>query len=284
MKEYTQKELRDALIKIGLKEGDVVLASTQLFHLGRLAGVKNREDYARSILDAIFRAIGETGTLVVNTYTTQVGRHGVVFEYEKTRCTTGYFSEYVLFHPDSIRSPHPINSVAALGKRKEEICLDVSCSNYGLDSPFDRMLKMDAQVLRLGIDYSHNVYMHYVETLYGVPYFYNKLLDVTVLVNGKKMTKEFFATVRYLEYPLDYDFERMKNALDEAKCVSSEAVGSGCIHRVSARDYCNIALKLLKKDPYAFLSTPPKFEKGKIPFDGITVGRDGVTGEANYKF
>jgi len=282
MIEYSQEDLILALKGIGIKEGDILQVSTELFRLGRLKGVKSSEELSKKILESIFHVIKETGTVVVNTYTTYVGRYGVPFDYEHSKPTTGSFSEYVLSLPDSVRSLHPINSVAAIGYDKDAICLNVSASNYGIDSPFSRLLDRKCQVLRLGLDYVHNVFYHVAETLYGLPYIYNKVLDAEVIVQGEKINKKFFSAVRYLQYPIEETLDMLKDALGRSDCVHSAELGGGLIHSVDANEYFNIVISLLKEDPYIFLKEPPKFIKGEIPWDGITAGRDRVPNSANY--
>jgi aminoglycoside N3'-acetyltransferase len=285
MKEYTKKELVNALIHVGLKKKDIVLVSTELFTLGKLKGSKTKKEYCKNILDAIFEVIGrKEGTVVVNTFTTYTARYGVAFDYNNSRPTTGLFSEYVLSHPGSVRSLHPINSVAAIGKMKAEICLNVPASNYGLDSPFDRMYKLGCQILRLGVHFGDNALTHYIESSYGLPYLYNKLLDIDVIVDGRKINKQFFASVRHLELNLKENFASIKNELIKAKCVHSVSLGEGKIHRILAKDYCRVLLNLLKKDPYALWEKPVIFKKGEKPYDGITRGKDGVQEVGNFLF
>ncbi|KKT91718.1 MAG: hypothetical protein UW91_C0029G0008 [Parcubacteria group bacterium GW2011_GWF2_45_11] len=284
MEVYTRHDICDALKKAGLKKGDIALVSTELYHLGRLEGVKTREEYYRAFLDAFMEVLGGEGTLAVNAYTTQTGRYGTPFHREKTPATTGAFSQYIASHPGSIRSIHPINSVAAIGTKKKLICENVSRSNYGLDSPFDRMLRMGVQIVRLGLDYAHNVYMHYAEAMYGVPYYYHKLLDIEVYDQGKLIEGEFFAAVRHLEYPLIDDFSKIKRVIVDKKLVHSAKLGGDYVHCIDAQEYLAAATELLKKDPYAFLAQRPDFVKGVKPFDGITAGRDGIEKAGNYKF
>lgn len=277
MKEYTRDEFRDALKKIGLVRGDTALVATELFTLGRMTGARDTGEYCEMILDGIFDVIGrDEGTVVVHTYTTYTGRYGLPYDHDRSRPITGVFGEYVLFHPDSVRSLHPINSVAAIGKRKEEICLNVSASNYGMDSPPDRLYKLGCQTLRLGIAYETNVFLHYIEALYGLPYQYNKILDIETIVDGRKTDRQFFASVFHLELTLEYDLDPLKKALLEKGCVHSAPVGGGMVHRVPARDYCDVLLAMVKRDPYCMLKRTPNFVKGVKPYDGITRGRDGM--------
>lgn len=282
---YSSEDMARALLESGLKRGDLILVSTNLLGLGRMTDARSAEEALQLLLRALFRIIGEEeGTLVVHTYTTQVGRYGVPFVLEETECVNGAFCEYVRSYPGSMRSLHPIYSFAGLGQLKKEICEDNSSSNYGLDSPLDRMLKRDVQIVTLGIDYFKSVYVHHMETLYGVPYLYNKLLDVEVYAEGKKVEKPFFSSVRYLDYPLSFSWNRLKKALEKRGCVSSVPLGAGQVSRVPAKEYCQAVLELLKEDPYALLEKPPPFVKGSIPFDGITAHRDGVTDRGNYHF
>ncbi len=276
MKKYSKTDLITALQEIGLQSNDVILVTSRLFALGMMENVSTREEYLQDILESFFYVISDGGTVVVPTYTTQTASFGRSFIYEKTKCINGAFCQYVLEHPESLRSVHPINSFAALGKLKNEICLNTSASNYGLDTPLDRMLNLGAKLVIIGIDFFSSIYIHYLEATYGVPYRYNKLLDIPVIYNGKQVDRWFTANVRYLEYNIKYCLENMKSPLLEGKCVKTANIGNGQIHAVSAKDYCKVGLGLLKKNPFAFLSNMPNFEKGKIPFDGITAGRDGI--------
>ena len=284
MIEYTQNDFRLALEKIGVKAGDIFLISTELFTLGRLKGAQSKDEYAKMILEAIFDVITDKGTVVVNAFTTYVARYGKPFDYKNSRPTTGSFSEYITFHPQSVRSMHPIFSVAAIGGKAKMICHDASLSNYGLGSPYEKMLRLNAQVLRLGIDYTHNTYLHVVEALYGAPYLYNKVMDAEVIVDGQRSQKQFLASVRYLKYPLDYSLEKVEAVLKKSNLVHSAKVGGGFVHRLDANEYCENLVSLLKEDPYAFLKQSPQFIKGEIPYDGITAGRDDVAQSADYDF
>lgn len=282
---YSSSDLTAALYQVGLRRGDLILVSSDLLRLGRMTDAATGEGVHELILNSIFEVIGrQEGTLITHAYTTQVGRYGVPFVLESTECINGAFCQYVLGLPGVVRSLHPINSFAGLGRLKREICLDASASNYGLDSPLDRMLKRRGEIVAIGLDYSHSAFVHYVESMYGVPYVYNKLLDVEVFAEGRRVDRPFFASVRYLDYPLVFEWGRLRRALEEKGCVRSAPVGGGRVNRVGAVDYCETVLELLKSDPYALLKEPPRFEKGKVPFDGATAGRDGISEKGNYRY
>jgi len=277
VKSYNYCDLVCALRACGLKQGDIALVSTELFSLGCMEGLRDRQVFYNAYVQAFREVLGPEGTLVVNSYSFQVGRMGIPYEHEKTPCTTGAFSQHVLTQPDCIRSLHPVFSVAALGAQASRICCNVSRSNYGAESPVDRMLKAGAKAVRLGLGFAANVFLHYAEAVYGVPYMYNKVFDVEVFEKGRPVEGPFMAVVRYLDLDLKFDFSKIQESVGTAGVVKSSVLGAGQVNAVTASDYVEIAIQLLKKDPYAFLMRPPSYTKGRHPFDGITKGRDGIS-------
>jgi aminoglycoside 3-N-acetyltransferase len=188
-RKFSKRDLVQALIDSGLEQDDLVYLSCRLFGIGLIEGITDRETFLTQIYEAIRAVIGTNGTLVVPTFTQQVGGYGVDFHYETTPCQTGIFSEWVRNHPQSIRSLHPVFSVAAMGPRAEDVCHDVSPVAFGWDSAFDRMHQIGGKLVCLGFDYytGHIVStMHYVETRSGVPYYYNKLVLADSYRDGKK--------------------------------------------------------------------------------------------------
>jgi aminoglycoside 3-N-acetyltransferase len=283
MKTYSQAEFTAGLRGIGLQQGDIAFISTRLFTLGRMEEAKTREGFMERVLESFWEVIGGDGTLVFQTYTTQTARFGEPYIHEESMCINGMLSQYVLDHTKRVRSVHPINSYAALGRLDNEICERASTSNYGLESPSDRVLKRDGKIVIVGMDYGSSVFAHYLEAHCLVPYCYNKLLDIPVYIVGEKSDIVFTAHVRYLEYNIDYSFVTMKRAMDEAGIVHTIEIGDGQMHRIDARDYCEVGSGLLRENPFAFLASAPNFTKGKIPYDGTTTGRDGVKkGDGGY--
>ena len=110
-----KKDLVNAFASVGLQEGDVVYLSTQLYGLGPLSDSLSRAEYLESIYDSLNVVIGSSGTLVVPTFTQQVARFGLPFNLEETESLTGVFGEYLRKRTDSVRSLHPVFSVAAVG-------------------------------------------------------------------------------------------------------------------------------------------------------------------------
>ena len=271
---YGRRQLIDALRAIGLGRGDVIYVHSQLFGLGPMTEARDRQALPSIVASSIFEVLGDEGTLVVPTFTTQTAKNGEAFVLEETPGITGLLSEHVRTMSGAKRSLHPINSVAAMGPLAESICSTAGRSNYGLGSPYDLMLKLGAKAVNLGLKRLSNSWHHCVEAQYGVPYLYNKLLDIPVFANDQRVEGPFFASLRYLDFDIAYDTSRFDEILVKSGQVRTSRLGTGWISSVGSREYFDLGLELLCKDPYFFLKNPPKFRLGTIPFDGSTGARD----------
>jgi len=266
-----KKDLANAFASVGLQEGDVVYLSTQLYGLGPLSDALSRAEYLESIYDSLNVVIGSSGTLVVPTFTQQVGRFGLPFNLEETESLTGVFGEYLRKRADSVRSLHPVFSVAAVGPCANEICNDVSAVAFGAESAFDRLVRIGAKAVCIGFDYysGHIVsLMHLVETAFAVPYYYNKLVSAPVFANGVQIVKPFVINVKYLGMHCAFDYNRYIDTLADNDDICTASIGRGEIHAVEARAMFDTGVSLLKTDIYAFLDQPPQFREGEIPMDG----------------
>lgn len=276
MKTYSNKDFSNALINLGILPGDLLHVHNKLYALGKLEQSFSRNQFLGMIYEAYLNVIEDEGTLIFGTYTTNCGRFGDPFIYEKSPCMNGALNQYILERNDSLRSLHPINSFTAIGKLKKELCAKNGISNYGIDSPVERMLKYDTKLIFVGDDYSNSVLIHYVEQNSGLPYCYNKLLNIPVYLNDKKIDKKFTANVRYLDLKLESGLHKIREVLNSRNLVSTEKIGGGFIHSINGIDYYNCCIELVRENPFGLIGNIPNFVRGKIPFDGPTAGIDGV--------
>ena len=271
MKLPAKTDLAHAFASIGLEDGDLVYLSSQLYGIGPLQGASSRGEYLAAVYNALRSVIGDRGTLVVPTFTQQVGRFGLPFVLEETESLTGIFGEYVRMNSDSVRSLHPVFSVAAIGPLARDICTEISPVAFGIDSSFDRMVSVGAKAVCMGFEYysGHIVsLMHHVETLFAVPYYYNKLVESPVYARGALIDKPFVINVKYLGMDCHFDFSRYIDSLAQDGSIRSTTIGRGDIHAVDGSAMFKTGIRLLKEDMYAFLSHPPRFRRGNIPMDG----------------
>ena len=265
MRHYSQNEIEIALKKVGLKKNQIIYINPEIYKFGLFKGAKNKNQYFKIFFDKINKILGKKGTIVINSYTFQTLRHNKKFIHEKTVSSSGKFSEYIRNKKGSIRSNHPVFSVAARGKYKANICNNNSLNNYGYKSPYHNFLKLKGQILNLGMDPWLNPFLHVAEFITGVPYCYNKLTKVSYLKNKKRINKSFSSFVRYKNLNLIKDYAKLKKKLTLKKIVKSFPLGSGNIYMYDANKYVNLALELLSEDQFILFKKIPKFTKGQLP-------------------
>ncbi len=277
METYTKADLVEGLTAAGLVSGDLVLVQSQLYGLGRPAGVNCRDDLPALFLEALLEVLGAEGTLVVPTFTTQVARHDLPYVVEETVPNYGLFGEYVFRHPDFVRSRHPMWSLASTGRLKHEICRAEGTSNFGARSPFDELVRRGAKNVFVGVEIRKAATLaHYAEMHYGVPHIYNKVLKWRPVESGVPSSRPFLAGVRYLEFEVRYDLAKFQEDLFARGAVREAAVGGGRIWAVGSEDFLETAYDGLERDPYYFLAAPPEFDYGRMPYEGASVPAETV--------
>ena len=163
---------------LGVESGDTLLAHSSLSALGWVCGD------APTIVDALVRAVTESGTLVMPTHTTQYtdpagwSNPPVPDDWEETIRTErppyrpevtptrsmGAIPECFRNYPDVVRSRHPIYSFAAWGADAEAVVADHPFEGgLGEGSPLGRIYDRDGAVLMLGTDYETNTSLHLAE-------------------------------------------------------------------------------------------------------------------------
>lgn len=271
MSGYRIADLVAAFREAGISQGETVYVSTQLFGLGPMWGATTRQALLQGFYEGIRKAIGPEGTLVVPTFTQQVGRFGLPYVHEETESLTGLFGEYVRKLAGSRRSLHPVFSVSAIGPRAEEITENVSAVAFGKDSAFDRLYRLGGKAVCAGFSYySGHItsLMHYVETAFAVPYYYNKYVTAEVWAGGQRLPGPYVINVKYFNAGCSFDYRRFIDALAADGSIWTARLGRGAIHSVEIGKQVDVGFDLLKTDMFAFLSGPPQFEVGRIPLDG----------------
>jgi aminoglycoside N3'-acetyltransferase len=284
MRCITREEITRAMRDAGLDRGQTVYIQADLRMPGMLREARTKDAFCAAYLDCIRDILGPEGTVVVPTYTTQVARFDIDFVWETTPSLMGIFSEHVRTHPESLRSLHPLNSVAALGAHSRLICADNGTNDYGFDSPFHRMLQSRAKILTIGLESGYAVGIaHHLEAACCLPYVYNKLLKWAPVVKGIRDRRLYTATVRHLELEVRYDLTRWVRHMRALGQVQSAPLGQAFVHMADYEQTFLEGAAMLRDDPFYFLAQPPQFSYGVVPFDGPTCGRDGLSQEDQAK-
>ncbi len=161
----TRQGLAAAFGKAGVQAGDIVCLHASMASLGNVIGG------ARTVVEALLDAVGDSGTMMMPTYSGDLSDPGewrhppipaetidevraAVPAYDQARTPTrgmGVVAEYFRTYPGVRRSPHPQSSFAALGARAEDLVTEHPYSGrFGPDSPLGKLNALSGKVLLVG--------------------------------------------------------------------------------------------------------------------------------------
>lgn len=174
----TKRTLLHDLETLGVSDGDVVMVHSSLSALGWVAGG------AQTVVEALLESVGRGGTVAMPTQSGSLSDpaewsnppvpaswvdilHDELPLFDPHLTPTrgmGAVVECFRHHPSTIRSSHPMVSVAANGPAAVEITTDHPLTpSLGEGSPLATLYDLDASVLLLGVDHAHNTSLHLAE-------------------------------------------------------------------------------------------------------------------------
>jgi aminoglycoside 3-N-acetyltransferase len=175
---WTRRDLVEHLRALGVLAGAIVIVHASLSSLGWVVGG------AQTVVDALLEALGDLGTLVMPSQSTQLTdparwkappapqewwdliRNNLP-GYDPLRTPTrgmGAIAEVFRTLPETIRSSHPFYSFCASGPMAHTIVDGQSLEDgLGEQSPAARLYDLDASVLLLGVSHAHDTVLHLAE-------------------------------------------------------------------------------------------------------------------------
>lgn len=251
-----QSALTNALKDLGIGAGDTVLVHSDSTLSMELSGAEKWRDALSFQLECFMNVLGPEGTLVIPTFNYDFCE-GKPYNHDRSPSQVGLFSNFILSHPDSVRSFHPIFSFAAIGRRAPEICHGVPASSFGKDSMLDRLHKLDAGMVFFNVSFEFCTFIHLVEQARRVDYRYLKDFSGEVTRDGQTSHETFDFFVRYLDRDIVTYLGRLEERLDTSGLLPTVSPGSGVIKHVKCRDVYRQADAMLDEQPYSLLEHPP---------------------------
>jgi len=245
----------DGLARIGLRAGHHVLVHSSLSAIGQVDGG------AQTVVDALLRAVGDAGTVLVPTLTgTPFDGRGrdLVFDVAESPCWTGAIAEAVRRRPEAVRSAHPTHSVAAIGASADRLTAghEQCITPCGTGSPYARLAAdAEAVILLLGCDHESNTTLHHVEELAGVQYHLQREpTRGAVRFRDRTEVRDYWVH----DWGTPRRFGAIEPLLVERGLQTSGRVGEAPARLVPAGPLVALALDVLRADPSFFVARAAK--------------------------
>jgi len=240
--ELSIAEVADQLRALGVREGRVLLVHTSF------RATRPIEGGPRGLIEAIRRALGPEGTLVMPSWS---GDDDEPFDplATPTPPSLGVVAETFWRLPGVLRSDH-FQAFAAAGREAARVTSDpLPLPPHIPASPVGRVHDLDGQVLLIGVGHDADTTLHLAELIADVPY--RLPMHGTVLRDGRPVR------IDYQEN--DHCCERfaLADGWLRARGLQSEGpVGHAHARLARARDIVDVALEHLARDPLVFLHPP----------------------------
>ena len=251
----TEENLISSCQAVGIHRGDTIMIHSQLFSLGTLGDIPDREALCDRIIVALLDVIGTEGTLILPTFTFSFCRKKV-YDPANTPSEMGVLTEIGRKLRGAIRTLHPIYSVAVLGRASFRFLDASTCSCFG-EGSFFSFLRDEAKetgrvkFLSLGIDLPPTAltYVHHVEECVGVPYRYQKKFEGELVMDGQRLPTATNFYVRDMTRPVEFAGEACWQLWRNAGIVASAALGDSFVCMVKERDLFNVTMAAVQNKP-----------------------------------
>ena len=208
-------------------------------------------------LQAIQSVVGSQGTIVVPTFNFSFAR-GEDYDPDSVPSDgMGSFSEYVRQHPDSLRTTHPMQSLAVIGNHAQDLAERDTPSAFDDGSAFDRMLELGFKLLLLGADIQASSIAHYSEQRAQVPYRYWKDFSGRIRFGDNWETRTYRMYVRDMELDARLTGEPVQALLEQRGYWAQAALNYGHVSTCKLTDFITVMDEILMEDPWALVTNQP---------------------------
>ena len=239
----TKNDIKNDLSGLGITEGDIVFFHSSLKRIGYVEGG------AEAVIDAFLETIGKNGTLVLPALcrydwdTMNPGEIEQAWDIDTTPTFTGLIPETLRQRPGSLRSDNPTHSVTAAGRYAGEITKHhrrarggegapgrpkwASPGAFGDDSPWDKLYRLNAKYLMIGVDFECCTMLHHVQVVFLERHL--KRLDPNAA------------------WPV-FGFPQMGKTLEDRRLVRFGRIGKAAVRMMGSRILVDSAIEILTEN------------------------------------
>lgn len=255
----SKSKLYRTLLDVGAQDCDVLYIHSDMTFGLPAKGVRRRD-----LLDALFGVINDLGvkTVIFPTFTFSFC-NDEPYDIQNSRTFMGSLNEHVRKNITGVRSKDPLLSVFLVGEEKDLI-RDLSPYSIGQGSNYDKIHNsgLETKFLFFGADMRECfTYTHFMESLVGVPYRYNRKFLGTIIDNGIKFdNQEVFLYSTYANCKLN-PVPVVYNEMLKRNQIKSLPVGNSSITCIAEKDAFGTISDLLRNDIYSL--TDGSFDPNK---------------------
>jgi aminoglycoside 3-N-acetyltransferase len=252
----TQSNIVSGLRTLGLKAGDVAFVHSSLSSFGHVEGG------AEAVVRAFLEVLGPDGTLSVpifNKYFTEGPDQ--VWDRDNTPSLMGRISETARTWPGARRSPHAVHPIAAIGRLAEDLTERYHVTDFAFDSPFARLLELDAWIVLIGVPFNNCTMVHLLEERAEIPYRHWVDRAGVVVENGVSTPRTFPFLQRHPG--VGNDFLPLGDRLEKAGHVRIETIGKSVVRCFRSRDLYDTGMMALRQDPLFLVRAQDRAEARK---------------------
>lgn len=263
----TKQDIQDALNRLGITVGDIVLVHSSLKSMGHVDGG------AETVIKAFLEVLTPEGTLVMPTLVQNNFETAYNTWHMDKPSDTGYITEVFRKYPGSIRSDQATHPVSANGKLAKEIT-DGHTSfgdRYGIfgdtpfsaSSPWQKLFDLNAKVVMVGVDLTYNTLKHLIEYIL-VEERLNSISDPIKLEEEKaKLWHYSRFHVEGQIWPF-FNGPKHQEAIDKAGLLNKTTCGNATFYTYRAGDTGRLLYRLGKENPEQwFTPEAAKWLKGE---------------------
>ena len=257
-KNYDLNDLINCWKKLKIKKGDTVYVTGNFLFLGLYYDSKN---LLRDFLKTLKNSLGSRGTIAFPTHSWSLVQSRKFFSIKNTPSESGVFTEYLRKKKNTYRQFHPFSSTSAIGYHAKYITNSLSKHVYGLNSPFDKLINLNAKFISIGLEPNLTCsQVHHAELMSNVPYRFVKEFTKLVERNNKVSSEKYYL---YVLYNSLRNVERDRNkkilsSFNKKNKIIISALGKSKIYCYSLREFYKHTLTLMEKDIYIWLKKKPK--------------------------
>ncbi|WP_139453511.1 AAC(3) family N-acetyltransferase [Campylobacter armoricus] len=191
---YTQDDLIKALYDLGIKNGDIVCAHSEIFNFG--IPLLSINEFLSALIESLFEVIGKDGTLLMPTFTYSFCNNEV-YDKVKSKTAVGALNDFFRKQEGVKRTNDPIFSFAIKGAR-EELFLNKDCDScFGNDCTYEILTYNNGKILNFGNKECYT-FVHYPEESCKISYRYNKIFKGLIIdENNNQYEKQINFFVRH---------------------------------------------------------------------------------------